>query len=143
MARIYCYGVWSFTTAGLLIFEPINMLLTGSGTRPPTLKLANFRFFFWFKLVWHVLFFLTMMLGLPIWLNWESSPSKAAVIGVRFASFVIYTAITGLQFGLFSQVNHFSEDCVAAAHRNTSWATRQVETAANFCTDSPFWSLGE
>lgn len=38
-------------------------------------------------------------------------------------------------------MNHFSEDCVAAAHRNTSWATRQVETAANFCVDSWFWSL--
>lgn len=38
-------------------------------------------------------------------------------------------------------MNHFSEDCVAAAHRNTSWATRQVETAANFCVGSGFWSL--
>lgn len=104
VARIYCYGVWSFTTAGLLIFEPLNMLVTGSGTRPPTLRLHKSRPFFWFKLVWHVCFFLAMMLALPIWLNWEASPNKAAVIGVRFASFVIYTAITGLLFGMFSQV---------------------------------------
>ena len=81
------------------------------------------------------------MFGLPIYLNWDSSPNKAAVIGVRFASFVIYCGVTGLLFGLFSQVNHFSEDCVAAAGRNTSWAQRQVETAANFCCDSTFWSI--
>lgn len=141
VARVYCYGVWSFTTAGLLIFEPLNMLFTGSGTRPPTLRLHHSRFFFWFKLVWHVLFFMAMMLGIPMWLNWETSPSKLAVFGVRFASFTLYLMITGLLFGMFSQVNHFSQDCVAAAHRNTSWATRQVETAANFCIQSPFWSL--
>ena len=38
-------------------------------------------------------------------------------------------------------INSPGGDCVAAAHRNTSWATRQVETAANFCIDSPFYSL--
>ncbi len=141
VARIYCYGVWSFTTAGLLMIEPFTMLVTGSGTRPPTVRLANFRLFFWLKLVFHMLAFPAFMLGLPMYLTWDYSPNKGIVFAVRFASFVIYCATTGLLFGIFSQVNHFSEDCIAAASRNTSWAQRQVETAANFCCDSWFWSL--
>ena len=38
------------------------------------------------------------------------------------------------------QVNHFSARCVAAADKPTSWGVRQIETAANFCIDSWFWS---
>jgi hypothetical protein len=30
---------------------------------------------------------------------------------------------------------------VEAATKPTSWATRQIETAANFCMDSTFWSI--
>lgn len=41
-----------------------------------------------------------------------------------------------------TQVNHFSARCVDAASKPTSWAVRQIETAANFCVDSWFWSLG-
>lgn len=41
------------------------------------------------------------------------------------------------------QVNHFSARCVEAASKPTSWAVRQIETAANFCIDSWFWSLGK
>lgn len=141
VARVYCYLVWSFTTAGLLMIEPMNMLLTGSGTRPPTVRLANFRLFFWVKLVFHMLLFPTVMLAIPMWLTWDSSENKWVVFAIRFASFVIYCGVTGLLFGIFSQVNHFSEDCIAAASRDTSWAVRQVETAANFCVDSSFWSL--
>lgn len=40
------------------------------------------------------------------------------------------------------QVNHFSARCVDAATKPTSWAVRQIETAANFCVDSWYWSLG-
>lgn len=93
------------------------MLFTGSGTRPPTLRLHKSRPFFWVKLVWHVLFYLAMMMAIPVWLNWDSSPNKAAVVGVRFASFVAYTSITGLLFGMFSQVRcpmtmNNTHDCV-------------------------------
>ena len=99
VARIYCYVVWSFTTAGLLMIEPMNMLLTGSGTRPPTVRLANFRLFFWIKLV---ILFPAVMLGVPMWLNWDSMENKGVVFAVRVASFVFHCGVTGLLFGIFS-----------------------------------------
>lgn len=40
-----------------------------------------------------------------------------------------------------TQANHFSARCIEAANKPTSWAVRQIETAANFCVGSWFWSL--
>jgi hypothetical protein len=34
LLRLWCYIVWSATTAGLLLLEPMNVLLFGAGTVP-------------------------------------------------------------------------------------------------------------
>jgi linoleoyl-CoA desaturase len=139
--RVWCYIVWSFTVAGLLILEPMNYLLFGHGTFPSVGPYVRQRPWFWIKLVFHMIWFPVFFIGIPLYVAWDSNPNKFIVVGVRFASFFAYLAVAGLCFGLFSQINHFSENCVAAANKNTSWAVRQVETAANFATDSKFWDM--
>jgi len=122
------------------MLEPLAMLVTGSATRGIKTRLHKRRYVFWFFLVAHLIAFPAVYLGLPIYLSWNS-PNRATLIGVRIGSFIYYLMSSGFFFGLFSQVNHFSARCVEAAYKPTSWATRQIETAANFCEDSPFWSI--
>lgn len=52
---------------------------------------------------------------------------------------LLYTLQCGILFGLFSQINHLNEDSIASASTGRSWAVEQVETSANFATDSPLW----
>jgi linoleoyl-CoA desaturase len=138
--RLWCYIVWSATTAGLLLLEPMNVLLFGAGTVPTKpFQNVKFRPLMYVRMVAHLILFPAVYLALPIYLKWDSEPSKIYVVWVRFASFMVYLFASGFFFGIFSQVNHFSKDCVEAAHRNTSWAQRQIETAANFSVGSWFW----
>ncbi len=64
-----------------------------------------------------------------------------AGMGVKVWAFpLIYVSICGLLFGVFSQINHLNEGSIESAGQGgTSWAREQVETSANFATDSTFW----
>ena len=54
---------------------------------------------------------------------------------------VIYMSICGMLFGIFSQINHLNEGSISSAKRRKSWAAEQVETSANFATNSTFWFI--
>lgn len=139
--RIWCYIVWSATTAGLLILEPVAMLVTGSATRGTKTRLHKKRYIFWFFMIIHLFLFPAVYLALPIYLTWDTDESKYTIISTRVGSWIYFMMGSGLCFGIFSQSNHFSARCVEAATKPTSWGVRQIETAANFCINSWFWSI--
>ncbi|EWM26057.1 hypothetical protein Naga_101766g1 [Nannochloropsis gaditana] len=101
--RLYCYIVWSATTAGLLLLEPFAMLVVGSATRGTKTRLHKKRHIFWAFMVLHLFLFPAVYFGLPVYLLWDSDPNKYKVIMTRFGSFIYYLMGSGLLFGLFSQ----------------------------------------
>lgn len=79
----------------------------------------------------HLSLYVLTILILPFWVH-EST-------GMALISIVAHVSVSGLLFGLFSQINHINERSMAAATKTTkSWAVRQVETSNNYCPDSRF-----
>ena len=77
--RLYCYIVWSATTAGLLLLEPFAMLVVGSATRGTRTRLHKKRHIFWAFMVLHLFLFPAVYFGLPVYLLWDSDPNKYKV----------------------------------------------------------------
>jgi hypothetical protein len=65
---------------------------------------VKFRPLMYVRMVAHLILFPAVYLALPIYLKWDSEPSKIYVVWVRFASFMVYLFASGFFFGIFSQV---------------------------------------
>lgn len=126
--RLYVYFHYGLVVFGETIWIPYKML--GSGTIHGITNLPNLNLTGQLVGVLHLVLYFYFLLYLP-------ATTIGGLKGVVFPTLFLFGV--GLWFGLFSQINHLNHDSIAAGRKPTGWAQQQVETSANFATDSPLW----
>jgi len=154
--RVYVWLWYLFITFGECLWLPIRSMMFESLYELCRFPGPGFGFFGWFITLLHFVGFSTVIIYTPF----VSLPLASAITVV-----LLYLSITGIFFGVFSQINHLNEESVKKddgkktigliskneSDKNLSirvrklnidsWATSQVKTSNNFCNDSIFWSV--
>jgi fatty acid desaturase len=139
----YVFSAYAFVVFGTCIWIPLDVMKTGFlyGMVEYTDRHRPLRSF---GMIVHMVAYVVIVIMVPFYTS--SSWYKALF------SVVVHISTSGFLFGIFSQINHLSENCLEADGNTrkaskrsdmlkNSWAASQVETSNNFAPNSHLWHI--